>query len=296
MRRRHPRHVGPRSPPHRGHRRLRGRAPDGHRPLRRSPRPRPEAPFRHPAHRGEPPLGARPVPRHPPPSAGPCPGRRGPRPRPPDRRRGRRNQPPDRRARSRPHPRDRPLQDGGRARAHAYPLQRGVARNRRLGHRHEPDVPGPRRGGPAPRLGGRDPAPQPGGAHRVGAWKPRHQPFLHRGQRRRPPDAARARGPGDRGDGPDDATGRRLQQDRDVFEGARGARQRGAVLRGPSVPHDRLDGGGRARRDPHRGARSARDHPRHGAHAGRAGSSPSSSRRRAPRAGTPPSTSPRTTS
>ena len=59
------------------------------------------------------------------------------------------------------------------------------------------------------------------------------------------------------GDGPHDAAGRCLQQDRHLSEGARGPRQRCTVLRRPALADDRLDGRQRGRGDPDRGAERA---------------------------------------
>ena len=80
---------------------------------------------------------------------------------------------------------------GPRQRPH--PLQRGLARDRRLGHRARADLQGARGRHRRPRLGRRDAAAQPGPADRVGARAARRAAHGDRRQRRRPPDAARAR-------------------------------------------------------------------------------------------------------
>ena len=83
-----------------------------------------------------------------------------------------------------------------RVREHPHPLQRGLARDRRLGHRARAHLHGPRRGHPRARVGGRDAPAQPGAAHRLGARGPRRAAHADRRQRRRPPHAARPRRPG----------------------------------------------------------------------------------------------------
>ena len=89
---------------------------------------------------------------------------------------------------------DRRAQEAGRARQRADPLQRRLARLRRLAARR------PRRSTqahdarhPAARVGGRDAAAQPGRrADRLRARRPRRAAHHHRRQCRRPSDAARA--------------------------------------------------------------------------------------------------------
>ena len=74
----------------------------------------------------------------------------------------------------------------------ADPLQRRLARHRRLGHRAGADLPRARRRHPDPCLGRRDPAAQPGRQpDRLGARQARRAAHRDRRQCRRPPDAAR---------------------------------------------------------------------------------------------------------
>ncbi len=61
-------------------------------------------------------------------------------------------------------------------------------------------------------------------------------------------------------------TRRCRQQDRHLSEGAGGARQRRAVLGRAALHHDRLDGRGRRRGNPDRGARRGRGDRRHRPH------------------------------
>ena len=130
-----------------------------------------------------------------------------------------------------------------RAGQRADPLQRRLARHRRLGHGDRADLHGARQGHCHPCLGRRDAAAQPGRlAHRLGARPARRQAHRHRRQHRRPPDAARHGGHGDRRHRPRHRAGRRLQQDRHVSEGARRQGQQRAVLRGAAVADHRLRG------------------------------------------------------
>ena len=69
-------------------------------------------------------------------------------------------------------------QEAGRAGQHPHPLQRRLARDGRLGHRHLADLPRGRSRHRRPRLGRRNPAAQPGRpAHGVGAERPRRAAF-----------------------------------------------------------------------------------------------------------------------
>ena len=93
-----------------------------------------------------------------------------------------------------------------RARQHPDPLQRRLARHRRLGHRARADLPGARCRHPGPRLGRRDPAAQPGRQpHRLGARPARRAAHGDRRQCRRPSDAARPGRPLHRRHRPHDA-------------------------------------------------------------------------------------------
>ena len=75
------------------------------------------------------------------------------------------------------HPRDRGDEKARRAGQHPHPLQRRLARDRRLGHRDRADLPGAGAGHPGPCLGRRDPAAQPGRvADRLGVRQPRNVP------------------------------------------------------------------------------------------------------------------------
>ena len=108
-----------------------------------------------------------------------------------DLRRGRRDLPHDRRARPQDHRGHRRREEARRDGRGAHPLQRRLARLRRLGHGDLADLPGARCRRSAPRLGRRDAAAQPGrGAHRLRARQPRRAAYHRRRQRRRPPDAA----------------------------------------------------------------------------------------------------------
>ena len=103
-----------------------------------------------------------------------------------------------------------------------------------------------RQGHQRPRLGGRNPPAQPGRqADRLGAGPAWRLARRGRGQRRRPPDAARHGGPRDHRQRPDHVHRRRRQQDRDLSQGPGRPRQRRAVLHGPALVHLRL---GAARR------------------------------------------------
>ena len=105
-------------------------------------------------------------------------------------RRGRRLLPRHRRARRRAHPRGRGAK-ARRAGRHPHPLQRRLARDRRLGHGAGADLRRARCRRAAPCLGRRDAAAQPGrGAHRLRARRARRAAHGRRRQRRRPPDAA----------------------------------------------------------------------------------------------------------
>ena len=109
-----------------------------------------------------------------------------------DLRRGRRDQRGDRPPRPRADPRASPRASAGRAGQHPHPLQRRLARHRRLGHRDSRRSTWRTRRASRPCLGRRDPAAQPGRlAHRLGARPARRAAHRHRRQRRRPPDAAR---------------------------------------------------------------------------------------------------------
>ena len=175
-----------------------------------------------------------------------------------DRRAGRRHQPRDGPPWARADRGDRGRQESGRAGQRADPLQRRLARRRRCRHRARAGLYGARCGRARPRLGRRDPPAQPGRlAHRLGAQSPRRAASRHSRQHRRPPDAARPRRHGDRRRRPRHRQRRRLQQDRHLFEGARRARQRRAVLHRPAVADDRLHAA-RGPRHPDRGARRRR--------------------------------------
>ena len=81
-----------------------------------------------------------------------------------------------------------------RADQRPHPLQRRLAGDGRLGHRAGADLPGARGRHPDPCLGRRDAAAQPGRQpDRLGARPARRAAHRDRRQRRRPPDAARAR-------------------------------------------------------------------------------------------------------
>ncbi len=160
---------------------------------------------------------------------------------------------------------DRGEKEAGRAGQHPHPLQCRMARRRRRRHRDGADLHRARQGRGGPCVGGRNASAQPGRlAHRLGAQSPRRSAPCHRRQHRRPPDAARAGRHGDRGHRPGDAERRRLQQDRHLSQGARGARQRGAVLCRAAVADDRFHGSRRARY-PDRGARRRRGRHHDGA-------------------------------
>jgi hypothetical protein len=74
---------------------------------------------------------------------------------------------------------------------------------------------------PHPRVGRRDATPKPGlSADGVGTGAKRHFPYRHRGQCRRPPDAARPGRYMHHGHRPHDACRRRRQQDRHLPESA----------------------------------------------------------------------------
>ena len=154
----------------------------------------------------------------------------------------------------------------------ADPLQRRLARHRRLGHGAGADLPGARCRAADPCLGRRDAAAQPGRQpDGLGARQARRAAHRDRRQCRRPPDAAR---PGrflHRRHRPHDAPRRRLQQDRHLPEGAGGARQRRAVLCRPALSHHRLDDRRRPARDPDRGAPCRRGLAHVGPHRGRRG-------------------------
>ena len=84
------------------------------------------------------------------------------------------------------------LEAARRAHQCADPLQRRLARHRRLGHRAGADLPGARCRHPDPCLGRRDAAAQPGRQpDRLGARQARRAAHRDRRQCRRPPDAAR---------------------------------------------------------------------------------------------------------
>ena len=94
---------------------------------------------------------------------------------------------------------------------------------------------------PAPCLGGRDPAAQPGRlAHRLGAQRPRRAPHRDRRQCRRPSDAAWPGGHVYRRHRPHHRHRRRGQQDRHLPEGTGRQGQRRAVLCRAAVAHHRL--------------------------------------------------------
>ena len=151
-------------------------------------------PGRDPSHGGEPQMGAGPD------DAGAeagsaCGARRGGlRQGRPARGRGRGDLPADRPSRPEGHRGDRRAQS--RPREHPHPLQCGLARLRRLGHRAFADLSGARRGRAGACLGGRDPAAQPGrradGLRARRAWRAAHR---HRRQCGRASDAARPGGP-----------------------------------------------------------------------------------------------------
>ena len=139
-----------------------------------------------------------------------------------DRRRGRRAQPLDRQARPGNHQGDRGAEEARRAGQHPHPLQRRLAGDRRLRHRHRADLSGDRGRHSGPRLCRRNAAPQPGRpAHRLGDGRPRRAAHADRRQCRRPSDAARPGRHGHRRHRPHHRQRRRLQQDRHLSEGAR---------------------------------------------------------------------------
>ena len=138
-----------------------------------------------------------------------------------DLRRGRRDERGHRPARPQADRGDRREEKAGRAGQRAHPLQCRLACDRRLGHRDRADLHGARQGHPDPCLGRRDAAAQPGRlAHRVRARPARRAAHRDPGQYRRSLDAARRGRYRDRRHRPGNRAGRRLQQDRNVFEGA----------------------------------------------------------------------------
>ncbi len=158
-----------------------------------------------------------------------------------DRRRGRRDQPGHRPQRAQAHRGHRRQEEERRARQRAHPLQCRLARHRRLGHRHRADLHGARQGHAGACVRRRDAAAQPGRfAHRLGAQPPRRAAHRHSRQHRRPSDAARHGRSRHRRHRPRHRAGRRLQQDRHLFEGAGRPRQQRAVLRGAAVADHRL--------------------------------------------------------
>ena len=167
-----------------------------------------------------------------------------------DLRRGCRDLPPHRRERARPDPQ---AQAQGRPHQRADPLQRGLARHRRLGHRAGADLPGARCRHPDPCLGRRDPTQEPGRQpDGLGTRQARRAAHRDRRQCRRPSDAARPGRLLHRRHRPHDAPRRRLQQDRHLPEGAGGARQRRARSMSacpipPSTGRSRTDATSRSR-------------------------------------------------
>ena len=134
----------------------------------------------------------------------------------------------------------------GAGRQHTDPLQCGLAGDRGLGHGFVADLSRARGRHPGPCLGRRDAAAQPGASlTRVGAGRPRRAAYGDRRQRRRPSDAARRGRSRHHRDRPHHGERRCVQQDRDLSEGACGARQRGAVLRRAAGADHRLVAGGR---------------------------------------------------
>ena len=143
----------------------------------------------------------------------------------------------------------RRLKPRGERDQRAHPLQRRLARHRRLGHRAGADLPGAQCRHPDPCLGRRDAAAQPGRQpDRLGARQARRAAHRDRRQCRRPPDAARPGRLLHRRHRPHDAARRRLQQDRHLPEGAGRARQRRAVLCRPALSR-RSTGRSRTARD-----------------------------------------------
>ena len=253
---RHPGHGGARGPADRGDcglRHVAGAADRGHRRRGHPGHARP--PAGHPPHGGEPALGAGPDDRrhH---AAGPGPARGGG-PAAGGRAGGRGRRHLRRHRQARPaHPAGGISRGGRRSPgAGAHPLQRRLPGGHRVGDGAGPHLPGPRRGDPRPRLGGRDAAPQPGwGSDRLGTGAGGDPAHRHRRQRRRAPDAAGEGGPVPGGIGSHHRPGRRLQQDRDVPEGAGRPGPRRAVLCRAAGADHRLRRGGRSGRDPDRGA------------------------------------------
>ena len=156
-----------------------------------------------------------------------------------------------------------PRAQRGAPRQGAHALQRGLARDGRLGHRARADL---------RRARARASPCTSGSTRRARATRARASPpgssaqhgvphTRDRRQRRRPPDAARTASTcASSGADRIDRERRRLQQDRHLPEGARGARQRRAVLRGAALLDDRLDARRRRaipieERDAARGAR-----------------------------------------
>ena len=171
------------------------------------------------------------------------------------------------------------------------PLQRRLARHRRLGHRAGADLPGAQRRHPDPCLGRRDAAAQPGRQpDRLGTRQARRAAHRDRRQCRRPSDAARPGRLLHRRHRPHDAPRRRLQQDRHLPEGAGRARQRRAVLCRPALSHHRLDDRGRTRH-PDRGAPRQRGLAHRRPHRLDGDVAPSTCCPRAARPPIPPSTS-----
>ena len=170
-----PRHVGARRAADRRDRGLRRCARHARGPERRQPRRRLGNAARDPADGDQPALGARRRSRPAPPDragrarrGGLCRGRR-------DRRRGRREQPRHRPPRARDHPSHRGDEEARRASQHPHPLQRRLARDRRLRHRDGADLPRNGGGDSGPRLCRRDPAAQSGRvADRLGVRQSRN--------------------------------------------------------------------------------------------------------------------------
>ena len=149
------------------------------------------------------------------------------------------DQPCDRGARPRAAARDRG--PPSRSRSRDDPLQRRRAGDVRMGNGDGAAVPRARRGTAAARLGERDPAAVAGREpHGVGAGSARHSAHAFRRRRRRAADASWRSRRRDRRRRPRRGERRRLQQDRHLRKGARGARQRRSVLRGAAVADARL--------------------------------------------------------